>query len=361
MNIQIIVLIIIVLIPFALTIINTYALIKYLWKKKMIKYEKVIETLTLFLIPPYLTIYIAVSEIMPVDYYVQLYNNERHSMLLTDSFVSIIVLLTLSLFAYFYIRYQSASKQTPILSTVSLSLMYIGVILSVIWIIQVYPDIFLIMVSLNIVLIFLKVIMIFIKEMSDLIQNKTINIKYNQVSTLLNKGIKLPWLALLLVLPILGIILIVLILFGQSPADFIQAWTKTADWNLSMESAPQNIYYDQHYLCTVAAGGHVNVVKPLREGKRGGNKVLVNRQLCIANAFEQIIAEHTPIMHKNIRYLYDKYGYPVAKHINSKYTADLVYYLMKPLEWIFLFVIYLFDSRPEDRIAVQYPHKKLEK
>ena len=34
--------------------------------------------------------------------------------------------------------------------------------------------------------------------------------------------------------------------------------------------------------------------------------------------------------------------------------ADLIYYLMKPLEWAFLAVLYLTDVRPEDRIAVQY-------
>ena len=27
---------------------------------------------------------------------------------------------------------------------------------------------------------------------------------------------------------------------------------------------------------------------------------------------------------------------------------------MKPLEWIFLIVIYLFDANPENRIAIQY-------
>ena len=45
-------------------------------------------------------------------------------------------------------------------------------------------------------------------------------------------------------------------------------------------------------------------------------------------------------------------------HIVSEasYAADAVYFLMKPLEWAFLLVLYLCDAKPENRIAVQYPH-----
>jgi hypothetical protein len=32
---------------------------------------------------------------------------------------------------------------------------------------------------------------------------------------------------------------------------------------------------------------------------------------------------------------------------------------MKPAEWFFLGVLYLFDCNPENRIAVQYPHAPL--
>ena len=103
------------------------------------------------------------------------------------------------------------------------------------------------------------------------------------------------------------------------------------------------------------------MVKPLRTGKRHGHEVLVNRQLCIANAFEQLLEERTPHFHRAVRGLYDKTGYPIAKHIRSPYLADAIYFLMKPLEWLFLLVLYLCDTKPENRIAVQYPHKPLPK
>ena len=116
----------------------------------------------------------------------------------------------------------------------------------------------------------------------------------------------------------------------------------------------ENLYYDEHYLCTVAAGGHRRVVKPIRMGVRHGHPVIVNRQLCIANAFEQILEERMPKIHRRIRHFYDTYGFPVARLIHSPYIADLVYILMKPLEWLFLAVIYAVDTKPENRIAVQY-------
>ena len=161
-----------------------------------------------------------------------------------------------------------------------------------------------------------------------------------------------PFMAFVLAIPLLGICLAGLIMFGQRPDAMIQAWCQTSDWNLSQKISPQNIFVDQHYLCTVAAGGHRQVVKPQRLGIRHGHIVIVNRQLCIANAFEQIIQERLPRMHRIIRHFYDTYGYPLAKHIHSPYLADLIYYLMKPLEYVFLFFIYLVDLKPENRIAM---------
>ena len=61
----------------------------------------------------------------------------------------------------------------------------------------------------------------------------------------------------------------------------------------------------------------------------------MNRQLCVANAFEQVLEERTPRFHRFVRHVYDTYGYPVAKHIRTPLAADITYLVMKPLEWIF--------------------------
>ena len=161
-------------------------------------------------------------------------------------------------------------------------------------------------------------------------------------------------LAFLLMWPLLGVLTAILILFGQKPDSLIQAWTQTSDWTLSLQKAPPNVLYDEHYLCTVAAGGHPKVVRPLRMGVRHGHRIVANRQLLVANAFEDLLAERMPGAHRRLRNFYDRYGYPIARHIRSRWMADLVYFIMKPLEYFFVIVLYLFDTQPENRIAVQY-------
>jgi len=171
----------------------------------------------------------------------------------------------------------------------------------------------------------------------------------------LKKAENWPIYAFLFMVPLFGIVLVILILFGQEPDAVIKAWTETTEWTLSQQVGPQNLYYDEHYLCTVAAGGHRKVVKPVRKGIRHGHEVIVNRQLMIANAFENVLEEKTPRFHRALRDFYDKYGFPIADYIRTnKVACDITYFVMKPLEWVFLIVLYLVDVNPENRIAVQY-------
>lgn len=134
----------------------------------------------------------------------------------------------------------------------------------------------------------------------------------------------------------------------------IQAGEETSDWILSKEISPPPVEYDAHYLCTVSLQGHRGLVKPIRYGIRRGSRIVVNRQLCVANAFEQLLEERIPRFHKAVRHFYDTYGYPISKWITNPWSADVVYLLMKPLEWIFVMFLYLFDEKPENRIASQY-------
>lgn len=161
----------------------------------------------------------------------------------------------------------------------------------------------------------------------------------------------------LMLFPVAGILEIILMLFGQGADGIVKAFTMTADWNFSTQVPPPPLAYDGHYLCTVAAGGHRKIVKPIRFGMRGGDRIIVNRQLCIANAFEELIQEKTPRLHRRVRHFYDSHGYPISSLITTPWKADAVYFLMKPLEWLFLLVLYLLDVEPEKRIARQYPMK----
>lgn len=175
----------------------------------------------------------------------------------------------------------------------------------------------------------------------------------------LSKASGWVWFPVICLIPLTGLLICICILFGQGPWGIIKAFTETSDWTYSTMISPPPEHYTGHYLCTVAVNGHEKLVKPTRLGIRQGVKIGVNRQLCVANAFEQVIEEKTPRFHRLVRYIYDNYGYPLSKHITTKLRADIIYIVMKPLEWIFLAVLYLSDISPESRIAVQYTGRKM--
>lgn len=189
------------------------------------------------------------------------------------------------------------------------------------------------------------------------VKSKLTNFLYSKI----NNIYKYSGFVFLCLLFVVALMEIVFILIGQGADGPIKAFTDTADWTFSRQTPPPPIEYEGHYLCTVAAGGHKKVVKPLRYGTRRGQRIVVNRQLCVANAFEDYIQTKFPGFHRFIRGIYDKYGYPISKHITTQTRADIVYFLMKPLEWIFLGFLYTMDVNPEDRIRKQYCEKNIEK
>ncbi|MBQ7828153.1 MAG: hypothetical protein IJ386_07810 [Clostridia bacterium] len=290
----------------------------------------------------------------------QLYNEQLHSPIAAEYTPTLVVLAIIAVSGYVMIRATWDRELPPIPAAVGIGAVYIGILLCVLWIVQfISEEIILCIYPANLVLISVKLI----REAAEKGRESPPDIPEGKgrlitaVYTFMASSANLPWLGFLAALPLLGLCIVLLALFGQAPDSIIRVWTQTADWTLSNYEGPQNIMTDQHYLCTVAAGGHRKVVKPIRAGMRHGHTVIVNRQLCIANAFEELLQERLPRFHKAVRGFYDRYGYPVAKHIRSPYAADAVWFLMKPLEWLFLLVLYTFDIKPENRIAVQYPHK----
>ncbi len=290
------------------------------------------------------------------DWFEQLYNTEKHIPIFTKAYPTFAVIVIISIIAYVILKFVKTSTAPPLFSVILISLMYLGIIELILWCVQLSknPQILFCLFPINLIIVFVRTIRNAVLE--KLNSENTNNQNSSKLSAIFNNAKNWPWVALVLAIPLLGVMLIVLLLFGQKPDYIIKMWTETADWTMSTKIPPQNIYQDQHYLCTVAAGGHRKIVKPLRVGIRYGHRVVVNRQLMIANAFEQLLEERLPKFHKIVRTTYDNIGYPIAKHIKSPFVADVIYFLMKPLEWIFLIVLYLFDTKPENRIAVQYPH-----
>ena len=352
--------------PVLLSIINLIYLFNLkkdeLSKRKEIK----VEVTTMIVGSIFMFLAIGFSGIKYKDWNERIFPYEIHTPIATEMMLTICIFILVSILGYLVLRFVKINKLSPLALVLAMSALYIGAIVAGLWIGQVFKidakNLILILFPLNVIVIFIKVIKdVIIKWNAEYKDNKRVlkdNKLINLCNKILNNALNWPWLALVFMVPLLGILIGVLAVFGQAPDSVIKAFTETSEWNLSTKLPAQSLESNGHYLCTVAAGGHKEIVKPIRLGRRGGKYIVVNRQLCIANAFEQIIEEKTPKFHYVVRSFYDKYGYPVAKHINSKYTADFVYFLMKPLEWIFLIVIYLFDNKPENRIAIQYLPKK---
>jgi hypothetical protein len=171
-----------------------------------------------------------------------------------------------------------------------------------------------------------------------------------------------PWakypLLLVLCVPVLAVLAGLLMLFGQKPDSFIRAFTDTYRHGLSqLDHECAGVVCGGHYLCTVAARGHAAVVHPQRLGVRGGRTIICNRQLLVANAFEELVQQRFTRLHAVIRRTYDSVGAQVERHyhlLDRKWVSDLVHLAMKPLEWFFVLVLYTFDRHPERRIALQY-------
>lgn len=264
---------------------------------------------------------------------------------------TMITLCVLAWFGYMLLRFAS-KKLPPLTKVLCMAATYIGCVFSIVLIIQILPNS---LRAYTMVPWEAPMFCLFPANyiLSTITVIKEVLLEEKEFERLQNSK-NWPVLALVAMIPLLGICMMILLLFGQQPDSIVKIFTDTSDWTFSQMTSPPTVYYDDHYLCTVAAGGHPKLVKPLRFGKRHGHTIIVNRQLCIANAFEELIAEKTPRFHKKLRHFYDTYGYPVAKHITNKWIADVTYLIMKPLEWLFLIVLYLFDMQPEERIARQY-------
>jgi hypothetical protein len=277
-----------------------------------------------------------------------------HTPIAFPELLTAFVIVCVSLIGYFGIK--TKKPLPPIITVLSIAANFIGIIFSVFFIIHIIIpnfDVFLVLFPLNYIL--LSVVAIKQSKIND-----TGKVYKNRILIFLNniamKFARAPFLAFIISIPLWAIISSILMLFGQSPDSAVKAFTETSGWTFSQKISPPDIPAEpiEHYLCTVAAFGHPKLVKPLRYGKRHGYKIYVNRQLMVANAFEELIAEKSPKFHRFIRNIYDKYGYPLSKHIKNKAASDVTYLLMKPLEWLFVIVLYSFDVKPENRICRQY-------
>jgi len=212
-------------------------------------------------------------------------------------------------------------------------------------------------VFLPIVYLFISLLIVFfcINETAAAASGRKYNHKIlNSLNRLLANVYLQPVWVLILLFPVFAIAVLILTLFGQDTHSITKVFTETTTWYFSQRQHPAFLENHGHYLCTVAARGHMKLVKPLRYGTRRGCTIIVNRQLLVANAFEQLLEEKIPSLHRTVRVLYDKYGYPLSRRIMKPLHSDIVYILMKPIEYFFVVILYLCCNEPERKIAKQY-------
>ena len=131
---------------------------------------------------------------------------------------------------------------------------------------------------------------------------------------------------------LLGVYVVGMRLFFGEWSAAARVFTQTCGHTLSqLPILPSS----DHYLCTVAARGHTSLVRPERLGVRRGHVILVNRQLAVANAFEDLLHVRWPRLGRTARRTYDRVGLPVSRWIRGRWMADAVYLAMKPAEWAF--------------------------
>ncbi len=305
------------------------------------------------------------------EWYEAVYTNQVHNLISGQYEISLVIPLSIGLLGLFTLLIFKAEKLSPIISALSIAGIVILNIIQILIAIQISNQLFeltfldsmfyvyhfnILVISATAIKKQIRYQLCFYRNLPvTSIKSKFANFLYKKI----NNIYKYSGLVFICLFMLVALMEIVFILIGQGEDGPIKAFTDTADWTFSQQTPPPSIEYEGHYLCTVAAGGHKKVVKPLRYGTRRGQRIVVNRQLCVANAFEDYIQTKFPGLHRFIRGIYDKYGYPISKHITTQTRADIVYFLMKPLEWIFIGFLYTMDVNPEDRIRKQYCEKNI--
>lgn len=301
------------------------------------------------------------------DYYEQIdYFDQEYRPLSFDHITSFFFFYALNAIASFYI-WKKGKQLPPLTFSLAICAMIYWTIICIPWSIQFiehkdptehydpYSGWIFMLVPLNFIL-FNLILFIRVIKSKDLnrVRNQYKNKFLNYLNNKLVDSQKASTWILIIFFPFLILILCILQIFGQYPDSMIKVFTDTTTWTLSQKSHPPFLDHQGHYLCTVAACGSPQLVKPQRIGFRHGYPIIVNRQLSVANAFENVIETKFPKTHRIIRKNYDKYGYPLSKKITSRFGSNLTYLLMKPLEWLFLIFIYVFSMKPEELILKQY-------
>ncbi len=100
--------------------------------------------------------------------------------------------------------------------------------------------------------------------------------------------------------------------------------------SFSNKLLPEPLPLSDCFIVSAAANGHPRIVKSTINTNTGK---IVNYQLYIFRTFEAKLASSFPKIHRKLRIIYNQIGPCIAKQICYKWQADMIYLLLKPLEW----------------------------
>lgn len=265
----ILVMVVIICSSLAITGYNIYLAFTKNMKKLLSQKTKVFEISSL--------IYGAFLQCLAISFFFELSHKysmeittiDDYSPISTDHILTLICMVLVSFAGYLVLRLCDFNKISPIIIVLSLSAMFLFVLVSLPWILQTMPqlsegDLGILTVCLfpfNFFLLIITTIKRIIFEWKPVHKDKK---SLRMLERMLLNSKKLPLFAFIFMIPLLIVIIIILILFGQDSDSMIRAWTDTAEWTLSQQIPPPRLDSTGHYLCTVAANGHKKLVKQIR-------------------------------------------------------------------------------------------------
>ena len=320
---------------------------------------------------PIQTVEIFALIVMPILGYIFLYIFKEEAELLDWNYiVSIWVLTAVNIYFYFFSRKNKFSTG-PLTLVVIPSMLIIGIIIAIIQFIHfspflLYGSAFMIIFPLFSIFVFpifslIQSVILLSTELYSVLQlNKQIVLNSNNKSKIIEKLAnfyfgKNALIAQLLTFPIfLTVAQFLFIILTEKPDSIIQAFLESSDGIFSQGINDNKRPPQPEYICTIAAYGNSRMVKPLHYGIRGGKVIRVTRQLKICNAFEEVMEEKYPKTQRFLRKQYDNLQIPIDKWKTVTIVSNILYIIIKPMEWFFLIILYLVCKNPETKIGKQY-------
>jgi hypothetical protein len=133
---------------------------------------------------------------------------------------------------------------------------------------------------------------------------------------------------------------------GKALVASLPFWVASVLWSRSQYKA-----LPEHgcFVVSAASRGHRRLVGPFTTVVHRGCCVEANRQLMTMWDFEKWWQVNAPRSHTCFRRFYNRVGPMVARQIGSRWTADLVYLVLKPLEIGASLAVSSAENRPVPR------------